>query len=861
MPRTSLPRTALALMALSLGSIYACASSESPSDDGQGGAGTVSSTASSGTSTTSSGTGAGGGGDAQVVVCGDAPSGTPGECTVTPGSADGRTFVVGNVLQPGRVYENGGVLIEKDGTISCVGCDCAAVASDAAQVLCPGASVSPGLINAHDHVGWMNGAPWVAAENGVDPALRWEHRHDWRKGKHGHPTVNVAGGSASKAEKTFGELRFLLGGATATFGSGDLGGLMRDFDATGSGSNGLGQPGSGYETFPLGDSSGTQLESDCGGYSPKAAPPPEVECYVPHVAEGIDAAARNEFLCLTGTGASAVDVLDERSTIIHGVGLLPADVEKMAQKGMRLVWSPRSNVSLYGDTAMVTMFHTMGVAIGLGTDWLPSGSMNVLRELACASSLNDHQFGGYFSDEDLWMMVTLGAARALGMDDAVGLLGPGHAGDVAIFRNQGESHYGAVVRADVDDVMLVLRGGEVMSGDANVVAALESGCDTLDVCGVAKALCVSRDTGTTLAEVEAAANPAYPLFFCGTPEDEPTCLPARTLAEDSVSGSMLYSGMTMAGDADSDGVADASDNCPTVFNPARPLDGAKQGDADSDGAGDACDPCPLAMGASCAVPDPYDVDGDGLASYVDNCASVSNADQADADGDFKGDACDPCPTEANPGAQKCPADPTTIYALQDATDPLHPAAGTPVNVSCVVTAVASKMFWCQDPKGGPYSGIAVYVNAKPTYDGTKPVLVGDSVTIDADYVEYQGVSELEQPTVTYVGAGTVPAAAVVAAADLATGGAQAEAYEGVFVRVNNVTVTNANPDAPSDYDEIAVTGGLRVDDLVMDAGGTGGAFDNASYTVGAAFASLTGVMHFSFSNTKLAPRSAADIVQ
>jgi len=72
-------------------------------------------------------------------------------------------------------------------------------------------------------------------------------------------------------------------------------------------------------------------------------------------------------------------------------------------------------------------------------------------------------------------------------------------------------------------------------------------------------------------------------------------------------------------DDDGDDVDDAADNCVGVTNP-------DQADADGDGAGDACD---------------ADRDGDGVVNDVDNCASVVNAGQEDADGDDVGDACDP----------------------------------------------------------------------------------------------------------------------------------------------------------------------------------------------------------------------------
>ncbi|HYP39114.1 MAG TPA: thrombospondin type 3 repeat-containing protein [Chloroflexia bacterium] len=93
-------------------------------------------------------------------------------------------------------------------------------------------------------------------------------------------------------------------------------------------------------------------------------------------------------------------------------------------------------------------------------------------------------------------------------------------------------------------------------------------------------------------------------------------------------------------DSDGDGVADIADNCPTVAN-------ADQADADNDGIGNACD---------------SDDDNDGVADGSDNCPLNANSDQADTDNDGLGDACDSdddndgvadgldnCPLTANPG--------------------------------------------------------------------------------------------------------------------------------------------------------------------------------------------------------------------
>ncbi len=278
--------------------------------------------------------------------------------------------------------------------------------------------------------------------------------------------------------------------------------------------------------------------------------------------------------------------------IIHGVGVDATDVNVIATAKAKLVWSPRSNISLYGDTAPITLYHAMGVPIALGTDWLPSGSMNMLRELSCADTLNQQYFDKTFSDQDLFEMVTANAAAATGFGNQIGTLAAGMVADVTVFDGSQNQGYRAVIGASVEDVHLVLRGGTALYGDAPIVSALSSSstCAPLTVCGDTRTVCVDTPS-VTVAQIQSAAQAIYPLFFCrgDVPTSEPTCVPFRET---------YMSGIT-AGDKDGDGVADGSDDCPAIFNPPRPLDNAdgttltKQADVDGDGFGDARDAKPL----------------------------------------------------------------------------------------------------------------------------------------------------------------------------------------------------------------------------------------------------------------------------
>ncbi len=803
----------------------------------------------------------------------DAIPGGRGSCSVTrPGST--AVLLKGRLLLPQKAID-GELLLDERGTILCAAeaCEAAPPYAEAAaylatyraatEITCKRAVVSPGLINPHDHISFANTSP---RSHGTE---RYEHRHDWRKGLRGHTKIRTEGTASANAVRA-AELRFVMSGATATAGVGGQPGLLRNVDSAPQFLEGAGMKLADSDTFPLGDSSPTASWPyfACVQFPATRRTASQVAsqtAYLPHISEGIDAIARLEFFCQSDSESDAAhDLLAKQTAIVHGVGLQAEDIAKYRDTQTALVWSPRSNVDLYGNTAPVVLYDNLGVQIALGTDWLASGSMNMARELRCAADLNDRHFGRHFTDQALWKMVTQNAAFAVGAKDTLGMLKPGYAGDVAVFSAGAAKDYRAVIDANPDDVILVLRSGRPLYGDAALLAQEGLGadeCEDIDVCGIAKKACVKKDTGAAaLADLVTQAEAIYPLFFCRgqTPTDEPSCMPYRGPTLSSITASVYTTG-PREGDRDGDGVADDSDNCPSVFNPVRPID-IGQSDADGDGIGDACDRCPFIQGESCTPPSADDIDADGVPNGDDNCAELANADQTDLDRDGKGDACDACPTDANPGQARCVTD-HGVQALRNPSDPAHPPAGaTRARVrDLYVTAIRTtggRGFYAQSGTEA-FSGLFVETGTTPR------VTVGNRVEVVGDYEEVFGITTLRnvvvtvsEPRTTLPFSPVTVTTASVTNADAAQG-VDAERYESMLCQIEGVSVTVVNADDPADFDEFSVADAsgqnLRVDDQ-LDPG-----LDN-TYAVGTPFQRIVGICGLSYSNRKIWPRSSADLI-
>jgi cytosine/adenosine deaminase-related metal-dependent hydrolase len=178
-------------------------------------------------------------------------------------------------------------------------------------------------------------------------------------------------------------------------------------------------------------------------------------CYLLHLSEGTDDAARAHFLALKSGNKWA---LSQAFAGIHCAALKPADFQILADNGSAMVWSPLSNLLLYGATADIAAAKNAGIRIALGPDWSPSGSKNVLGELKAARAYSDVN-GGLFSTEELVAMVTRVAATILRWDSKIGTLEPGKLADLVVVRGKAGAPYDSIINANETDIQLLMIGG------------------------------------------------------------------------------------------------------------------------------------------------------------------------------------------------------------------------------------------------------------------------------------------------------------------------------------------------------------------------------------------------------------------
>lgn len=236
-----------------------------------------------------------------------------------------------------------------------------------------------------------------------------------------------------------------------------------------------------------------------------------VDAWIVHLAEGVrdgdrvkgdPFSSRHEFDVLRGLG-----LLTDATVIVHGTALERADFTAMRAAppvsasrppdglGAKLVWSPLSNLLLYGKTTNVYDALASGVIVSLGTDWTPSGSDTLLDELKIADiALRDRRILGRSRaevpnlaaeralDRELVDMVTRNPAMTLRWPE-VGSVQAGKHADLLVLRKparsptdgEPDSPYRNLIDATQRDVRLVLVDGIPVAGDPDAMKTAGAG--------------------------------------------------------------------------------------------------------------------------------------------------------------------------------------------------------------------------------------------------------------------------------------------------------------------------------------------------------------------------------------------------
>ncbi len=140
-------------------------------------------------------------------------------------------------------------------------------------------------------------------------------------------------------------------------------------------------------------------------------------------------------------GKSPIEVLDSagllgpKTLLAHCVHLSDADIERLAETHTSVSHCPSSNLKLSSGIARVADLVKSGVNVSLGTDGPASNNdLDLFNEAQLAALLQKGLTGDptVLPAEEVFSMLTINGARALGLQDQVGSLEVGKLADLAV---------------------------------------------------------------------------------------------------------------------------------------------------------------------------------------------------------------------------------------------------------------------------------------------------------------------------------------------------------------------------------------------------------------------------------------------
>lgn len=207
---------------------------------------------------------------------------------------------------------------------------------------------------------------------------------------------------------------------------------------------------------------------------------PNYSSYIVHLGEGRrdDPYNQIEFEIVQLLGLNRKGV-----SFVHGLGLSKDEMKYMARLGMGLVWSPYSNLLLYGQTLDFNQIDQAEkeagkkIPLALGSDWTPTGTKSVLEELKLAREyMIKKEMHGRYNDEDLYNMVTTGPAKIINHEGEVGTIRKDAMGSLIVATILDENPYtNLVAKVWERDINLVVVNGEAIYGNESYIRSVHKG--------------------------------------------------------------------------------------------------------------------------------------------------------------------------------------------------------------------------------------------------------------------------------------------------------------------------------------------------------------------------------------------------
>lgn len=447
--------------------------------------------------------------DTSVPPCTPGVDGCPAlvEPVVVSVGEYGRILLRGKVVTPGSVFD-GEVLVVGE-TIACADLSCSErPEAVGATVVDANGMIFPGLIDAHNHMlfGIFDISDWPI-EKTYDYHEEWADAPGYEAVRDAYDFMIESGQAGLKCEVLkYGEVKALIGGTTAVVGQPKgtalkcFGSLARSLDG---GFNDLPKLATPPVETPAPCTASASNDHIQTSFNPKVT-----ASYATGILENLASCKTWTWHVHAGEGEwdnpfaiEEFEIMKQRgldvpqTAVVHGNAFGTAEFEHMAERGMNLIWSPRCNITLHGQTVRIDLLKQIAgppITVALGADWSLNGSTNLLDELAFADAHNLAELGGVLTDADLVDMVTINAAKVLAVDEQLGSIEAGKLADLIIVSGDDSDPYRALVRARPANIMMTMVGGVMLYGPPALQSAMPGGCEPIQICGQSRLICVAE---------------------------------------------------------------------------------------------------------------------------------------------------------------------------------------------------------------------------------------------------------------------------------------------------------------------------------------------------------------------------------